>query len=252
MTERLSLSLLTYYLNICCASVLSKVYSTKPYHLVFPGGGKSFMRTVLIPSNFGGFLLGRVTPRTIVERVQGAFVLYRPPFPPGKVLPSASSQRSGGHDRDVAAPLTSLELEGREITHDDLSQSSETGVKGFWAGLDGGLRLTNPARICCFGAETSKGPREAGARWALISLAFSYLAAVDPSTQMASTQLRGLDLPVEILVAITHLVLDHGQVHFLQAAHTRSACVEKDERKHYWIRTLSTWELPEQQSRNNK
>ena len=89
MTERLSLSLLTYYLNICCASVLSKVYSTKPYHLVFPGGGKSFMRTVLIPSNFGGFLLGRVTPRTIVERVQGAFVLYRPPFPPGKVLPAS-------------------------------------------------------------------------------------------------------------------------------------------------------------------
>ena len=58
-TERLSLSLLTYYLNICCASVLSKVYSTKPYHLVSPGGGgggrKSFMRTLLMPSNFGGF-----------------------------------------------------------------------------------------------------------------------------------------------------------------------------------------------------
>lgn len=69
---------------------------------------------------------------------------------------------------------------------------------------------------------------------------------------MAGTQLRGLDLPVEILVAITHLVLDHGQVRFLQVALTRSACIEKDERKRYWIQTLSTRELPEQQSRNNK
>ena len=87
--ERLSPSLLTYYLNIYYATLLSKVYSTKPYHLVFLGGGKSFLRTVLIPSNFGGFLLGRVTPRTIVKRVQGAFVLYRPPFPAAKVLPAS-------------------------------------------------------------------------------------------------------------------------------------------------------------------
>ena len=57
---------------------------------------------------------------------------------------------------------------------------------------------------------------------------------------MAGTQLRGLDPPVEILVAITHLVLDHRQVRFLQEALTKSACVEKDERKGYWIRTLST------------
>lgn len=47
-------NLVTYYLNICCASVLGNVRLTKPYHLVFPRGEKkSLVKTVFIPSSLG-------------------------------------------------------------------------------------------------------------------------------------------------------------------------------------------------------
>lgn len=62
----------------------------------------------------------------------------------------------------------------------------------------------------------SQGPKEAPTRRTWLPLVSSYLAAVDASSQMPRTQLVGADLPAQILVAITHFVLNHGQPGFLK------------------------------------
>lgn len=53
---------------------------------------------------------------------------------------------------------------------------------------------------------------------------FSYLAAVDATSQMPSTELGGSDSVVEILKAVAHLILNHRQLGLLETAGTESPC----------------------------
>lgn len=53
---------------------------------------------------------------------------------------------------------------------------------------------------------------------------FSYLAAVDATSQMPSTELGGSDSVVEILKAVAHLILNHRQLGLLETAGTESSC----------------------------
>ena len=53
---------------------------------------------------------------------------------------------------------------------------------------------------------------------------FSYLAAVDATSQLPGTELRGFDSVVQILDAVAHIVLNHRQLSLLETTGTESPC----------------------------
>lgn len=53
---------------------------------------------------------------------------------------------------------------------------------------------------------------------------FSYLAAVNATSQMPGTELVGADSVVQILKAVAHLVLNHRQLGLLEKAGSESPC----------------------------
>lgn len=168
-----------------------------------------------------GFSQAEETPKTIAKGVQLVFVSHCPcpRVPPNSTLPgrcvgwgSDGTERLPHYRSGTQGPRKSPRWSQSECSdRPTMVLGSIWMVACSWQSLP---------EFAIWGLKYLKGQDRTAEDWFC-----SYLTTVGASRQIPSAELRWLDPPVQILIAVADFVLDHRQLGFLEQTHAKGACV---------------------------